>query len=216
MKSFEESFYTEDYDQEMLDFIEENYTIDYVNGWEIKSALVHKVHKNKEFFVSRYTQHYGVKSLTKEQFKEKIGMTENLTKKTPSYKNTFTKDMLVAGKHVVEVNSSVGCKELLNVAISEEGMYLQGNDSVFPVEVFEDDIALPVVFASRMEVWVEEIYLIESPESFRRIRGSLKSIWKRPPEKSKAQFHYDKCKEKLEGIQKMMEALEKEILEENS
>ena len=201
MKSFEEGFYTEDYDQEMLDFIEKNYTIDYVNGWEIKSALVHKVHKNKEFFVSRYTQHYGAKFLTKEQFKEKIGMTNN------SYgKNTFTTDMLVAGKHVVEVISSVGCKELLNVAISEEGMYLQGNDSVFSVEVFEDDIALPVVFASGMEVWVEEIYLIESPESFRRIRGSLKSIWKRPPKKTSAQKHLE---ERIAATRKNLLELEK-------
>ncbi len=196
MKSFEESFYTEDYDQEMLDFIEENYTIDYVNGWEIKSALVHKVHKNKEFFVSRYTQHYGAKFLTKEQFKEKIGMTNN------SYgKNTFTTDMLVAGKHVVELCDG---SLMLVLLINEELVFVE-DESYLEVD---GNFNEKLICADGDHLDVKRIYSISELGGFWNMinKKHLTIEWERPPEKTSAQKHLE---EKIAVTRKNLLELEK-------
>jgi hypothetical protein len=100
MTQFNENFYTDDFDQEMLNFLKKNFK--YTNELDgcpanpiyLKYSII-----NEYFWTSDYKPSHGSKQLTKQQFKEKIGMTTN----THSNKNTtFTKDMLVSGEHVVE------------------------------------------------------------------------------------------------------------------
>ncbi len=200
MKSFAENFYTGDYDQEMLDFIDKNYTIDFVNGWRIKESLSYHI-SDDDFFVSTDIKGAG-KLLTKEQFKEKIGMTN----KTHD-EGVFTKNMLKDGMFV----------KMKGDIYMVLGKVLCSYDRYILLEDYDEGLN-----DNEQEVWnIQEVYILEGEDNIAPLNYSLSgngltSIWERPPEKSKAQFHYDKCKEKLEGIQKMMVALEKENLEVNS
>lgn len=81
MKSFNESFYTEDFDQEMLDFIEANYTANCdVIGWSNLDVSLCYSDCDKGFYLAYYISEGN--KLTKEEFKRKIGMS-TIWKRTP-------------------------------------------------------------------------------------------------------------------------------------
>ncbi len=196
MKSFEESFYTKDYDQEVLDFIKDNYTIDYVNGWRIKGSLSY--HSNDDdFFVSTDIKRTG-KLLTKEQFKEKIGMTNS-----SSDESVFTKDMLKDGMFVK-------VKEDIYMVL---GKVLCSYDRYVLLEDYDDGLN-----DNEQEVWnIQEVYVLEGEDNIAPLNyflsgDGLKSIWKRPPEKTPAQKHLE---EKIAATRKTLLELEK-LLGENS
>lgn len=102
---FDGEFYTDDFDQEMIDFIEQNLPVSNID-WHNKT--VHDIylkysHHNKCFWFSDDSVSC-FKRLTKQQFKEKIGMT---TKQ-------FTKSDLKDGMRVVHRDKTetvvVGCE----------------------------------------------------------------------------------------------------------
>ena len=79
MTLFNEGFYTTDYDQEMLDYVENNYKVYKPNGWSFNKKLCYHT-VDQDFYVTKYYP-CGGGALTKEQFKQKIGMPSE--KKTP-------------------------------------------------------------------------------------------------------------------------------------
>ena len=115
-KQFDGKFYTDTFDQEIINFIEKNLPVSDTNWKNRTKGCVYLKYSqyNKVFWFSGSIDP-DFKYLTKQQFKEKIGMANK----------QFTKDMLVAGKHVVEYRSGerrlileaqgvVGCAGLNN------------------------------------------------------------------------------------------------------
>lgn len=75
MSLFSEDFYTDDFDQEMLDWIKSNLKISQIQGeWDVShTKLEYYNTKGIDYFwTSNCTSHET--KLTKQQFKEKIGM----------------------------------------------------------------------------------------------------------------------------------------------
>ena len=106
MKQFNQSFYTDDFDQEMLDFLEkEGYSVSgkVCYSYPNLSDKYLKYYDVQECFWTTDVEYkYGNPTfLTKQQFKEKIGMTEK--ENTSKQSNTFTKSMLVSGEHIVKL-----------------------------------------------------------------------------------------------------------------
>lgn len=99
MSLFKEEFYTDDYDQEMLDFIEKKYPVTKDGYWGDEGSLVYGM-GNDYFWTTDYT--FVTNKLTKQQFKEKIGMTN--TGEVTSNED-FTPDDLQVGQHVVELRN---------------------------------------------------------------------------------------------------------------
>lgn len=71
--NFDESFYTDDFDQEMMDFIEDNFAITGLKEEWVKGEEFLKYGVGCNYFWTSYIK--GGEYLTKQQFKEKIGMT---------------------------------------------------------------------------------------------------------------------------------------------
>lgn len=96
-KDFDGSFYTDDYDQLMINFIKKKYSVveDKVFKFIFDREMPYLRYINfEDAFVVCTTANGFIKGgvyLTKQQFKEVIGM-----------KEIFTKGDLVVGKHVVE------------------------------------------------------------------------------------------------------------------
>lgn len=112
-KDFDCNFYTDDFDQEMMEFISDKY-ISYRANWSGSDCFLKYNRVNDAFWTSACVEDNWYSYLTKQQFKEKIGMT---TKQ-------FTKSDLVAGKHVVELAD--GSRYLLvNVLDKVVGFNLQ-------------------------------------------------------------------------------------------
>lgn len=186
-KHFSEKFYTEDYDQEMLDFIEENYDIDTCNGWYVKRSLIYHCDDN-DFYVSEYLGHG--KHLTKQEFKEKIGMVN---------KSTFTKDDLVAGKHVVECRN--GNRYVLVAHDVLLGLNSTGWNTIDEFEenlVYEDNNCWDI-----MKVFEVEQRNLHTYEH-------LPIVWERT-EKSEAQLQYEECQAKMKELQAQLDKLEPQI-----
>ena len=100
MKQFNKSFYTDDFDQEMLDFVKENFKITkYDDEWDLGCKFL-KYTTTLGYF--RTSDFQGFIHLTKQQFKDKIGMTDK--KQSINKETTFTKSMLVSGEHVVKLH----------------------------------------------------------------------------------------------------------------
>lgn len=133
MQKFDESFYTEDYDQEMLDFLSDNFNVDIkVNGWEVgqSEALYHSLCCN-QFFLS-ILAHIPSKKLTKQEFKERIGMTDEGTETFNGVDGegnllNFTKDDLKTGM-VVKTRESESKYFVLPKSIAQHGSMLELGD----------------------------------------------------------------------------------------
>lgn len=105
MSLFKDSFYTNDYDREMLDYIESNLKrtdIDY--DWHLSGYLKYNCHEDIDHFWAGGSGRATTKGdcLTKEQFKEKIGMTK---KDKNVQDSSFTLEDLLVGQHVVELRN---------------------------------------------------------------------------------------------------------------
>lgn len=75
MKKFNESFYTDDFDQETLDFIQENYNVTSSGKFIDSDKYLKYGVVNGFFWTHDHPPYAQMKHLTKNQFKEKIGMT---------------------------------------------------------------------------------------------------------------------------------------------
>lgn len=193
MESFEEGFYTEDYDQEMLDFIKKNYTINHVNGWGIQCTLLHN---HGEFFVSRYDgKGRGMETLTKEQFKKKVGMINS-----SSDESVFTKDMIKDGMFV----------KIRGDIYMVLGKVLCSYDRYILLEDYDDGLN-----DYDQEVWnIQEVYILEGEDNIAPLNyflsgNGLTSIWKRSPEKTPVQKAIEEdiaiAKQRLLELEKLLE-----------
>jgi hypothetical protein len=199
-KSWDESFYTEDYDQEMLNFINSNYSVDYVNGWKVQTSLCQR---GGEFFVSRRNGYDKMisRELTKEEFKRKIGMV--IEEEKVADKDAFSKSDLIDGMFVMCRNGDVFLK-LGNTLNSLTG-YLD-------LEVYSNTL----LDEDSEEDWdIVEVYQIEGKEcTISRMleeKHGLKSIWKRPLEKTQPQLKLEDLQQKMEALQEEMNILQKSI-----
>lgn len=184
MKEFDESFHTNDFDREMLDFIKENYTIDTCNGWyESVSLCYHPL--DKDFFILACTA--SGNNLTKQEFKEKIGMTN---------KATFTKDDLVVGKHVVE------CRNGDRYAVLDKNVLLRlGCVSWGDLNHFKHDL-------THDRLTIVKVYSVEYGNLHNY--KDLPLVWERT-EKSEAQLQYEECQAKMKELQAQLDKLEPQI-----
>lgn len=207
MKSFDESFYTVDFDQGMLDFIGRGYKT-------IEDQLDHKgeelVYSSACdcFWTNTFPKHDSIKDyevlpeLTKEQFKQKIGMA---LKNTTTVKddnivenNTFTKSdlkdgMLVRHRGYETLYMKIGDMLLSlggynKLSFLDENLLARDESAWDVVEVYENH------FAKNITEAFDVTY--------------LKSIWKRTPEKTPVQIELE---EKIKTTKEMLEYLERQL-----
>ena len=178
------NFYTDDFDQEMLDFISSKY-IRFYKNWSARDCFL-KYNKGLfGFWTSPSIEDNWYEYLTKQQFKEKIGMT---TKQ-------FSKKDLVAGKHVVKFR---GGSELSD---GESGLHLViGNRLVNSsgyndLSSYDDDLLY-----HNKHYDIMEVFEIVSATSSRVTSMKLKSIWKRS-EKSATQIELEKLQQQIADLQ---------------
>lgn len=186
-KDFDGSFYTDDFDQEMLDFIKSNYSIDKRLPFDNTSGNYVRYDVVSNNFVVWRAMSRGY--LTKQQFKEKIGMVD---------KNTFTKDDLEVGKHVVE------CRGGERFVVLDKGILLSlngvnwGRLSHFTMELTHKCDHLDIV----------KVYLVEEKNIY--ICKDLPLVWQRT-EKSEAQLKMEECQKQIKLLQEQMDKLQEEL-----
>lgn len=206
MKTFDENFYTEDYDQEMLDFIDSNYTADKsVRGWSNLDLILFYSSWDNDFYLAPDdTDDPTYNKLTKAEFKQKIGMPTEETlmeKETVQEQATFGKKDLVDGMFVKCRNGNVFMK-LGNTLNSLTG-YLE-------LDVYTDTL----LEGESEDDWdIVEVYQTKGKEcSLTRMlekRQGLIPIWKRTPPKSEKVIKLKKLillhEEQLEATKKLLE-----------
>lgn len=139
---FDEQFYTDDFDQEILDFITSK-------GWGLKSEYSNKPNLSDNYLVYGngtdrfWTSHFNDKflQLTKEAFKEKIGMTTVQKKLKPSDVKGY-----VRGKHhpYTDFNQEIADWLKVNSDVTdfddESNRYIfTGCDSFYSHYIVDDD-----------------------------------------------------------------------------
>jgi len=192
MKKFNEHFWTDDYDQEMLDFIKDNYNIWEDDLFPFSLSTGKKVLRYDEEKVFVVTCFEIGEYLTKQEFKEKIGMTN---------KDTFTKGDLVAGKHVVVYRSGHRRVVMYNGCLS-------GVDGNSNLENYNNELE----HDRNSSMDIIEVYEICSNSLLKDLveRKNLKLVWKRT-EKSEAQLQYEECQAKMKELQEQLDKLEPQI-----
>lgn len=190
--NFKNGFYTDDFDQEMLDFIKVN--SNYYNT-DMYPFEVEKGHdylrfaKDRKFYVTDLR--WG-DFLTKQQFKEKIGMVD---------KTTFTKDDLVVGRHVVE------CRNGGRYVLLKEGLLfgLHDGDGFCRMGEYLEDLTSNVNY-THMDII--KVYTI-SCNNIRKL-NNLTLVWKRE-EKSDAQLEMEECQKQIKLLQEQMDKLQEKL-----
>lgn len=188
VKHFDEKFYTNDYDQEMLDFIKRNYDWDSVQSTIPNPSGLYYSNKDDDFCLLSHVP--DCKHLTKQQFKEKIGMTN---------KTTFTKDDLVAGKHVVE------CRNGNRYVLVTQDVLL-GLDSAGwnTIDEFEENLTYKY-----NDCWdIMKVYGVIQKNL--HTYEHLPIVWERT-EKSAAQLQYEECQAKMDELQEKMKELQAQL-----
>lgn len=190
MKKFNERFHTDDYDQEMLDFIKENYNIweddSYPFNLNTRKKLL-RYNEYNEFVVTCYE--IG-EYLTKQQFKEKIGMVN---------KGTFTKDDLVVGKHIVE------CRNGSRYVVLEDNVLLELGDLGWEgLDDFEEDLLFD---RDNSDEWdIVKVYRVQYKNI--HLSKDLPLVWER---KSPQQLEIDKLQaevdERVKRINELKESM---------
>lgn len=122
-KLFDEAFCTSDYDQEMLDFVTDNFRYSDSNLRACDSFLKYSTINNR-FWTSHDPVHCPL-LLTKQQFKEKIGMIDKVEEKDNmvSYKLIDKKGYLAHYHYNECILNQVGCSIFRGI-IDEDGHLL--------------------------------------------------------------------------------------------
>ena len=200
MSSFNEGFYTEGLDQEMLDFIEENYTLDKDVGWDDLDLKLCYSKVCDDFYLlpQSYTLHLPY--LTKEQFKEKIGMLTDDTimeSKSIQEQATFGKKDLVDGMFVKCRNEDI---HIVIGTCAHDNKGWMDLENEFTEDLLENS---DITDLDIVEVFIKEKNL-SLVEHF--VGAGLKSIWKRTPPKSEKVIKLEKLilvhEEQLEATNK--------------
>lgn len=184
-KVFDENFYTEEFDQEILDFIVER-------GWKLEGPCWGTVSSINDttlyygtgiegFWTDSEEDHFGFVLLTKQAFKEKIGMT---TKQ-------FTKSDLLDGMRVVYRDGD----ERIVFGGNLYSKYVGGLSHAAKLEEFEDD--LTGIYHSEMDI----IKVTDRDDTVLFIRQE-------DPTKSPAQIELDKLQEQIAQLQEQANKLQ--------
>lgn len=204
MNSFNERFSTNDFDQEMMDFIESKYKRS-ISQWDKSGDELVYGGFCGAFWTNTFPKHssikdsYAVIELTKQQFKEKIGMPMD---KPTTEKKTFTKKDLVDGMFVKCRNGEI------NVVLGS----IACDDSGFLDLEQEYDEAMLYLSASEdfEEFDIMEVLVKGSNQPLHKylLGKGLKSIWKRTPTKSEKAIKLEKLiamhEEQLEATKKLL------------
>ena len=156
-KLFDESFYTKDYDKEMLDYVKGNYTFDLESNEGIEVTCLYYNSVDKDFNKISITPKES-KCLTKQQFKEKIGMVDNNTPAEPITEPVAEPDdelEILSYQDIIDK-----CKTTnTNLVITGEGVYILDciNSVEYKVESPDDyeDIINAIELLQRKEVGVD-------------------------------------------------------------
>jgi len=206
LRNWGEAFYTEDYDQEMLDFIEENYEVDKeTNGWKTFEPYLGYSSEDNDFYIANNFYEALMTILTKEEFKRRIGMIveeEKVVDKTV-FNKTFSKSDLVDGMFV-------------KFADGEYRLVLAGNlhrsEGFCPLDSFTEDLLFG--HGEGDDTDIVEVLTDEGSYTLKtnlELGYGLKSIWKRPPEKTQSQLKLEALQQKMEALQEEMNILQKSI-----
>ena len=207
MKSFSESFYTTDFDKEMLAFIENSdYEIeDYKLAWDVSHTVLAHADLLGGFWTEDTSTHEddyldsGYTLLTKQQFKEKIGMPKDniVTEDT-----TFGKNDLVDGMFVKCRNEEIHIL-LGDIACDNTGF--------LDIEQEYDEAMLYLGASEDFEEFdIMEVLVKDSNQPLHKylLGEGLKSIWKRTPPKSEKVIKLEKLimmyEEQLEATKKLL------------
>lgn len=201
MTYFEEEFYTDDFDQGMMDFIENNLITPCIGYWDIGDEFLKYGIGNDYFWTSN--SRIGVQNnyLTKEQFKKKIGMTKKDT-------NVVDKGMLKTGM-IVEVK----CRSLHNP--SEESylamVLLDTKDGDIISGGIWMDLENSIQNIQKVYQPRANLYYLTDKYSYGNSNISIKGcdlIWERP---SPEQIEIDKLESEKEVLQKKIDALKEKL-----
>lgn len=174
MSLFNENFYTDDFDQEMIDYVRNLGSISKRSGvdyLETKYKYLKYGSSCDYFWTNNITitlDEYNY--LTKQQFREKVGMTQK----------QFTKADLKDGMVVKYRGSSNG----LSLANSQKGLRLMvagfaiSEDSFNEIDAYSDEL----IYAPQKSFNIDEVFNVVSLcGGLQNIENwKLKSIWKRP------------------------------------
>lgn len=203
MGVFNESFYTTDFDQQMMDFIKEisDYEVDNQGNWrEYHSILAYG--KGLDLFWTdnnRLDSYPSDALLTKQQFKEKIGMPMD---KPATEKKTFTKKDLVGGMFVKTRNGEI------NIVIGD--IACDNTGFLYLKEEYNEDMLDIVSDEGDDEYDIIEVFVKDSEQRLHEYLSGkgLKSIWKRTPTKSEKVIKLEKLiamhEEQLEATKKLL------------
>lgn len=214
MKQFNESFYTGDFGQEMIDFVEENLRSQ--NDCNLGDLYLRYGKIGKGFWTTSTSplKSFG-KHLTKNQFKEKIGMTN----KDQSETTTFTKSMLKSGEHIVETREGIRYLVAGGMLINLNGYQ--------PLGSYEDNLefkniplmSIDKVYSGRDHTCegclTQDIKEYHAGEGFKDYinQDNLTLIWEREsPEQKEKRLQKEKLKLKLQELQKECKLVEDEIM----
>ena len=208
MKSFNDNFYTIDFDQEMMDFIEDSYTFSDMqwncNGDELVYGVGNGYFRTNTFpensSIESTTSRHGYTKLTKQQFKEKIGMPVDTPVKEEA---TFSKKDLVDGMFVKCRNGEIHIV-LGGIVCDDYGFLSLGQD-------YNEDMLFAALDGSGSEYDIMEVFVKNNNQRlYEYLSGEgLKSIWKRAPSKSEKVLKLEELirmhEERLEATKKLLE-----------
>ena len=202
MKSFNESFYTTDFDKEMIDFITSVYEVSDLQWDSNGDELVYGT-GNGYFWTNTFPNHrpartilyWGSEPLTKQQFKEKIGMPQdNIVEES-----TFGKKDLVDGMFVKTRSGEIhvvigGC----------------AHDNTGWMDLEEEFYENLLENSDNTDLDIVEVFIKERSFSLTKhfAGDGLTSIWKRTPPKSIKVINLEKLitmhEEQLEATKKLL------------
>ena len=203
LRNWGEAFCTGDYDQEMLDFIEENYEVDKeTNGWKTFEPYLGYSSEDNDFYIANNFYEALMTILTKEEFKRRIGMIveeEKVVDKTV-FNKTFSKSDLVDGM-VVEIREP----------FEEVSLYLVKGDRLLSkkghnlLEEYQEDLTL----AEGVAGWdIVKVYAVNNFRSLTLENLDKNLIWER---KTQSQLKLEALQQKMESLQEEINILQKSI-----
>ena len=203
MKQFSENFYTDDFDQEMLDFIDkEGYTVSGQFCYTIPDVAYKylKYCDHMEAFWTSDAEDDYCTFLTKQEFKDKIGMKEK--ENTSQQSNTFTKSMLVSGEHVVKFRDGSYALVIGNRIVDKSGW--------LPLEDLTDNLIHYCVEEDYTDedLDVIAVYTLKQNFTLNNLEDGkeLTLVWQREsPEKQKQREVIQTLEEDLKRAQKALE-----------
>lgn len=197
MSRFNERFSTNDFDQEMMDFIECNFHLSgEARSWSCQDKYLKYGCNCNAFWTREYNSNSDFTLLTKQQFKEKIGMpVDNNTKE-----ETFTKKDLVDGMFV-----KFGDEDQYRLVLSGN---LHGKDGFCPLDEFTESMGFGHEEGDPSDI-VEVLVSDSTCDLGSNHEGfGLDSIWKRTPPKSEKVIKLEQLismhEEQLEATKKLL------------